>query len=178
MPKSALCSGTCGQVILTGKGSLPNPMCRSCRKIRRETVGIPIPKKRLCIDCGTATTSKRRNFEKHPAICMNCLIKRAKTTPQHQRERAANNCAIRRARRKSRTVEHIDRREIFNRDNYTCHICNEATDATVRHPSPMAPTIDHVIPLAKGGTHTKDNIKTAHSRCNTSKGARLLSVAS
>ena len=31
------------------------------------------------------------------------------------------------------------------------------------------PSRDHVVPLAKGGTHTWDNVKLAHFRCNTLK---------
>lgn len=34
------------------------------------------------------------------------------------------------------------------------------------------PTIDHVIPLSKGGTHTKDNIVLACKSCNSKKGNR------
>ena len=31
---------------------------------------------------------------------------------------------------------------------------------------------DHVVPLARGGTHTEDNLMPAHRRCNSRKGAR------
>ena len=31
------------------------------------------------------------------------------------------------------------------------------------------PSIDHVIPVSKGGTHTWDNVKLAHRHCNTMK---------
>lgn len=33
-------------------------------------------------------------------------------------------------------------------------------------------TIDHIIPLARGGTHEKSNLLAACNRCNSSKGAR------
>lgn len=165
-----ICSGNCGKMVWIGKSSLENPMCQPCRRKNNP--------KRMCIDCGKETSTRKiRNFESHPAICRDCLIHRTKTSPEHQRERAANNCAIRRARKLGTVVEKFDRKEIFERDNYVCHICDEPTDATVRHPSPLAPTIDHVIPLAKGGTHTRDNIKTAHSRCNVAKGIKVLSLA-
>lgn len=151
-------------------------MCRECRKNRRETIGLPVPSERLCATCGTPTTCKKRDFTKRPATCLKCFNETQQTTPEQKRERAANNCAIRRARKLGTVVEKFDRKEIFERDNYVCHICDEPTDATVRHPSPLAPTIDHVIPLAKGGTHTRDNIKTAHSRCNIAKGIKVLSL--
>lgn len=33
------------------------------------------------------------------------------------------------------------------------------------------PTIDHIIPLSKGGLHSWNNIQLAHLSCNSSKGA-------
>ena len=38
--------------------------------------------------------------------------------------------------------------------------------------------LDHVIPLSRGGTHTFDNVRAAHLRCNRRKGRRLLSELS
>lgn len=35
-------------------------------------------------------------------------------------------------------------------------------------------TLDHVIPLSKGGTHSKDNVVPACLHCNSSKGNRTL----
>jgi hypothetical protein len=34
-------------------------------------------------------------------------------------------------------------------------------------------TMDHVIPLSKGGPHIEENIRPAHAVCNLRKGARL-----
>jgi len=36
-------------------------------------------------------------------------------------------------------------------------------------PHPKAPTIDHVIPLSKGGTHEPANVQLAHYYCNSIK---------
>jgi 5-methylcytosine-specific restriction endonuclease McrA len=37
---------------------------------------------------------------------------------------------------------------------------------------PMAPTVDHVIPISEGGTDTKANVQLAHRICNLRKGKR------
>lgn len=34
-------------------------------------------------------------------------------------------------------------------------------------------TLDHIIPLSKGGTHTWDNVQLAHMSCNAGKCDRL-----
>jgi hypothetical protein len=33
----------------------------------------------------------------------------------------------------------------------------------------MAATLDHIIPISQGGTHTPDNVKTAHWICNVKR---------
>ena len=31
------------------------------------------------------------------------------------------------------------------------------------------PTVDHIVPLSKGGTHTWNNVQLAHMACNSGK---------
>ena len=66
--------------------------------------------------------------------------------------------------------------EVIERDNGICYICGCRTtkeDHHYRHGwftiGDSYPTIDHVIPLAKGGTHTWDNVRLACRRCNSEK---------
>jgi hypothetical protein len=56
------------------------------------------------------------------------------------------------------------------RDQGVCGICEEPVVDTK---GPMKPSIDHVIPLARGGKHEIENLQLAHYRCNLSKGARI-----
>ncbi|MFE7187990.1 HNH endonuclease, partial [Streptomyces erythrochromogenes] len=54
------------------------------------------------------------------------------------------------------------RYEILRRDNHTCRYCGAAApDAPLR--------IDHVTPVALGGTDTADNLVTACEPCNSGK---------
>jgi len=57
------------------------------------------------------------------------------------------------------------RRAVFERDDYTCRYCG-ATDQPLH--------CDHVFPRSRGGSNALENLTTACSRCNQSKGARLL----
>lgn len=36
------------------------------------------------------------------------------------------------------------------------------------------PNVEHVIPISKGGTHTWDNVKLAHRKCNWEKGDKII----
>ena len=73
------------------------------------------------------------------------------------------NQEMRRARKKGLPTEQISRAEIFERDNYICHICGD--------PVTDRPVIDHLIPLANADCpgHVWENVACAHSRCNTVK---------
>ena len=60
------------------------------------------------------------------------------------------------------------------RDQNICHICGQLCDINdywvndngIFIAGDNYPSIDHVIPLAKGGLHEWDNVKLAHRRCN------------
>lgn len=71
-------------------------------------------------------------------------------------------------RRRGTRGERPDYRAILERDGMICHLCLEEI------PSLEVLHFDHVIPLAKGGAHSMDNIKPSHAACNLSKGAKLI----
>lgn len=77
-----------------------------------------------------------------------------------------------RAKKLSAFISTVNRKDIFERDGYICQLCGTGVLPFVPHQHPMYPTIDHIIPLSKGGTHEPSNVQTAHLGCNASKGAR------
>lgn len=65
---------------------------------------------------------------------------------------------------------------VIKRDNCVCQICGKKCDPDDKrwgNFGPDYPTIDHILPLAKGGTHTWDNVQCACGMCNTKKGDLL-----
>ena len=74
--------------------------------------------------------------------------------------------------RNSARAKHFRRRIAATRA--ACHICGQPIDYTLPHLDPRAFVIDHVTPLAKGGTDTLDNIAAAHRECNSKKRARIV----
>jgi hypothetical protein len=67
----------------------------------------------------------------------------------------------------------INRADIFGRDSYVCYLCGKPTDPDAKS-SLDRPSIDHIHPIILGGHHTKDNVRTAHLRCNLNKSDKLL----
>lgn len=56
-----------------------------------------------------------------------------------------------------------------------CGICGKPVDFSLKYPHPLAPCIDHIVPIAKGG-HPSDieNLQLAHWTCNRQKSDKLI----
>lgn len=80
---------------------------------------------------------------------------------------------LRRDRKRAQHVERVFRRKVYERDNWTCRICRKPINRGALVPDPKAPTIDHILPLALGGTHEYSNVQTAHFICNSRKSANV-----
>jgi hypothetical protein len=63
------------------------------------------------------------------------------------------------------------------RDGYWCSICGELVDLTVAWPDAKSPSVDHVLPRARGGSDEPDNLALAHLRCNQIKSDRVTGAA-
>lgn len=61
--------------------------------------------------------------------------------------------------------------DVARLSGWKCHICGKLVDKTKRVPHPLAPTLDHLVPLAQDPDgHRLDNIKLAHFICNSRRG--------
>ena len=127
------------------------------REARREANK---PKPHPCPVCGEMTTRPKYCSDKcyHKASNSNNEIKR-----RHKIAEAMVDKDI--------TLEGL-----YRRDKGVCHICGgkcDYEDYTVIDGTFIAgdwyPSIDHVVPLAKGGKHSWGNVKLAHRRCNSVK---------
>jgi 5-methylcytosine-specific restriction endonuclease McrA len=87
-------------------------------------------------------------------------------------ERNAQRAARYKARKRENTVEQVNYEAIIERDRGICQICGEPVDFSLPPYDPMSRSFDHIIPLAKGGPHSMDNVQLAHLNCNVRKGMR------
>jgi 5-methylcytosine-specific restriction endonuclease McrA len=80
--------------------------------------------------------------------------------PEKFKARVAKRDALKRGASTAAAVRLLD---IAIRDHWTCHICHKkVTEADW--------SLDHLIPLSKGGAHTPANVALAHRRCNSRRG--------
>jgi 5-methylcytosine-specific restriction endonuclease McrA len=142
-----------------------------------------------CGDCGSWFPLTSYNTNSHKtgpkSMCRECERLRnvawRESNPTYWQEWQKANPQLvrdisnrRRAAKFSREFEKIDRDLVFERDAYECKLCSKPLDMTAKFPHPLSPTLDHSVPLNKGGHHLYVNLQAAHFRCNTAKGDRVV----
>jgi hypothetical protein len=147
----------CGASVV-GKGT---KLCRPCRAEATAAKSVK-PSHRACVACGAAVPWSRGRVR-----CSACIA---------QRRRQTHNAAHHRRRARQRGVvsHNINPLDIFNRDGWKCGICGKPVDPAVAYPDPMSVSLDHVVPIAKGGPHVASNLQCSHMGCNSSKSDNLL----
>lgn len=98
--------------------------------------------------------------------------RRARSSSTYRAAKKAHKA--RRRARESVLVECFDPIEVLVRDGWTCMECGIETPPRLRGSyEPNAPEVDHVIPLARGGAHTRLNTRCTCRACNLRKGASM-----
>ena len=135
----------------------------------------------VCKECGKKFTMRELresnpwNFSDSPTFCsLSCSHRYHGRISKHRRreKKRAGDCDL-------------SLRELDERDNHTCYLCGGQTDWNDYRvdgsgnfvAGDMYPSMDHVIPLVAGGTHTHGNLRIAHRLCNALKGDRSVDEA-
>lgn len=119
----------------------------------------------VCPECG-------RKFRHSNPYKVYCTARCA----QHHK---GNGDSVKRAKKNGAEYDcSISLDKLIDRDGLACYLCGKTCtkeDKRWGTFGPDYPTIDHVIPLSKGGSHTWDNVKVACGECNcVVKGAKVL----
>jgi predicted nucleic acid-binding Zn ribbon protein len=91
-----------------------------------------------------------------------------------QSARARRRDAWKRAGRPLDVGERVVPARVFERDGWRC-FCGRLVKRGALVPHPLAPTVDHIIPLnprAGRGPDTMANVRTAHFKCNSKRSDR------
>lgn len=143
----------------------------------RSSVAFP-----SCFECGLTFCARMATAK----VCSSPKCRRAhraRTTAERRARQGRENYGYteataaayhrRRALKKGATIEDFKPSEIFERDEWTCGICSEPVDRSLRWPDPLSVSLDHIVPLAQGGAHSRANTQCAHLTCNVRKGAKV-----
>jgi 5-methylcytosine-specific restriction endonuclease McrA len=163
-----LCGGGCGRLLWGGTTSLPTPICRECRRTkaiehsqRHRPDWKPRLAKKRCGWCADAfiaydCTGKRYCSQSCSARATN---RRYRPDSDHRTKRRDREAA-------APGLSGTARRKLLHkwlRQQRSCTYCPQ-----------LASTVDHMVPLVRGGTNYEGNLVPACRRCNSSKAARLL----
>jgi len=113
----------------------------------------------MCIRCGAWFIRDRMACDNLTSRCCSAVC----NSRYHK--------SLRRVRKRGAYKARVSARYIYERDGWRCQLCRKKVDRRKMVPHPMAPTLDHIVPLAKGGTHEPANVWTAHYLCNCRKSA-------
>lgn len=154
----------CGKKQYLKNREIGSDKCLRCSRTVYAAGPIPI-RPAICPKCGISHTAKIKN-----AMCAPCAT-------------AANAASIRRARKakggRDRSIldrvkrygvrmETVNKKKVYERDKYKCYVCGIKVVISEAY-KPNQATLDHVIPLSVGGSHTYDNVRTCCHVCNTKK---------
>lgn len=59
--------------------------------------------------------------------------------------------------------------DLIARDGNSCGICG-STITNVAYPDMASASIDHIVPISRGGEHTLNNARATHLHCNIKRG--------
>ena len=189
-PRTGKCQDCAQEFIAASTGRIAS-RCRPCaREVQLaqqrnwiQKTYVPVEQERKCIDCGQSYGAPGRDTNS-----LRCTPCRAAEKRRWKSEWAKRNpdkvmtdikrLRLKAAKHRRRVIERGTRHdyftapEIFERDGWACQICGIVIDPDVKFPSRDSASLDHIIPLALGGTHTLDNVQLACMGCNWDKGAR------
>lgn len=185
---------TCGK---QRKAHVDQPQCKQClHKARRKLMPCPrcgVPfwpwegNKHARKYCSKACAQpprkpkqlKAKRPQPQPRECMWCLtwfvprVAAARIRCCSTRCRGHYENKRRKARLRGVIGSPLSVYVLRRRDGNLCALCGQAIDFSLVYPHPGAATVDHTMPVTKGGHNDPLNQRLAHSRCNIVKGNRL-----
>lgn len=155
----------CGKLLTGQQRHYCSSVCYGRhRTAMADSARVP-PEPRACEVCGKMFVPPLKGPK--AARCSRCRW--AAWKERNPRRAAAVKARCRALRRGAQRGQHIDPLAVYERDGWVCGICGKPVDPTRQYPDPMSATLDHIVPIARGGIHSLGNLQVAHLECNSRK---------
>jgi 5-methylcytosine-specific restriction endonuclease McrA len=187
-PEQEFCGRSCARLMkIALKRAFGFRPKNNCKRIVKQVVCLFCKKtfltrnfhKKLCSN--QCTKQRHRLIYQTPKLVIHCKwcgisCVRVKQSVLCRECRSYNEWIInkrvkttRRARKRGVYAESFSSIEIFNRDRWTCQLCHSIVSIDVPSTDPLRAELDHIIPISKGGPHTRANTQCLCRRCNNHK---------
>lgn len=166
---------TCGSEIeksMVGLRQKHKSVCDICEKEKRKSIKAQGKMRYAALlfnageqqtwkfcGCGALIPSNKR-------ACAECVKRRSNRYHNEKKER-------RRVKSFTKESSQISVQTLYERDRGVCWICGKPCRLDVDYNDNHYPSIDHLIPISKGGKDEWGNVKLAHRICNSVRGARI-----
>lgn len=197
------CSQECAKVL--HKGLSRNPLiektCKICGKVyfskdarrvtcgsadcvrKNKTVNHKPPVKhmikivsRKCVVCGSRFDVDYRLSTK--TCSKNCSLENARISQKRRNKRHDKRIS------RDKRIDNITLKKLYRRDEGKCYLCGgvcnwndwRVSDNGNKYPGDTYPTIEHVVPISRGGFDSWDNVRLACWKCNLEKSDSILKV--
>lgn len=163
-------------------------VARQKRESHKLDLERALDEKHICKECGKEFTyrSYAQNIGVDPIFVQRvdscsreCLKKqRRKDLKKYRKTHHGERSHIKRAKKFGCEFERgVTLQRLIKRDGLRCAICGEFCDLNDRSygngNGPFYPSMDHIVPLSKGGSHTWNNVQIAHVICNALKNNKV-----
>lgn len=121
----------------------------------------------VCRDCGGPR-------EVGATYCVQCAAARRFSSRQMSRRKYRatyrhNDTHRKRARFYGVEYENVEPYTVYVRDQWVCQICTRPIDPECAYPHYLSASLDHIVPMSKGGGHLYSNAQASHFICNSLK---------
>lgn len=176
----------CGELVemfstSAGRGKMAHRACRLKNPVARRIA--------TCGQCAKQFETRKRADGRWIKSCSKSCARKLEVhqgthlfsttslTPEESKLRRRNRGELaartRRARLAKVARDPYTAMSIADRDRCICGLCGGMVDLRIEWPHPESATVDHIIPLSRGGDDTLGNVQLAHAGCNLSKHNRI-----
>lgn len=164
-----------------GRGKMAHLKCKRANSPRTAPA--------VCQGCGSPFQSVKRSDGRWTECCSKSCARRrevdkgsntlriVRLADDERDKRAFARGEEARRKRRARLLE-VPRdpyttASIAERDECICGLCGGLVDLTLQWPAPQSASVDHILPLSRGGDDTLKNVQLAHLACNLGKNNRI-----
>ena len=147
----------CGETFVS-KGSASRFCSDECRRLGILRELSFVPEERACPQCGklfyTTLSAKDKIY----------CSEKCRARKDHKKYKDTRKRQMRKA-----FVEPVGIKFTYKKYGGRCAICGQDVPDTTEPSNQWASTVDHIMPISKGGLHMKSNCQLAHRLCNSIK---------